>query len=938
MRRFVTLVVLLLFSIPFGVSISGCSKSVAPVFCNGGDSGITTGQATTITLTPLVYGISLNYAEIGQINSPTITDCKGSSVSVPAFTYGTTNMAIADVQPTTGRLCAGTWNRNSGGGIPDFTYCNPTNITGTAYVSASAAGVTSNALPVFVHPVVTSIALGPSQGNAASITGWSITSNTPTFFGQNSFYAGEVLTLNSFPVSTFFNGTTNAVVQASGLSSTQFTVNIPGFVEPNGSATEPGLAENCSTDPTTNCCPLATVNEVTANPYQVNSCVSQGTQTQLEARVYAGTGIPFTGLTTAGSNQITAVPSVTGLATGQTLTSPAFPSGTVITAISGSSPYTVTLSAKATVTNTTPILFNQTNISCQTGHLQFTVQGASSLTTVSPIVTIDQNGVATAEQPGSVLISANVANAASSAGVFSTCPPQSITLSAAGATGTSVVDDVNNKVALVATAVDANGVTLNGLQLEYVSTSPTTIPASSTVTPSFAGSAAITAICQPPLCNPASYNQIGLFGNGKPITSNSVNITAQGTNSTVLYMASTQSQDVVQIDFTTAVVGSPFVLPFVPNSMIISNDGNSIYFGSATGLMVLNAFNSLSLAREDVTSPGTVLALSPDQSTLVIADPIHQVTELESSSGGVITSYSGVGTHAEFTPDSQTVYITAGDQLLVYSVSTGWTSITPATSGGTAVTDVAVTVPSVGAYFAGSTTTARDYCAVSTPAASPPAQVGTENNVFFPSAESVGVATDRIATTNDGQHILGATTAGPDLIDLKVSIPSNNASGVPVSIACPLPGSPPLAFSSTFTSTALKPPTTTIAATAITGVLPTSDFGVPGVSGVAFITYLGSGGFLPAYTPSTQLTTYIPLLQAANAPAPTAPIAGVLSADNSMLFVGTSGDNLVHLISRSTLTDTSTIAPNLDAAPGQSVPAGTVVPANLLVQKPRRTT
>jgi len=52
MRRFVTLVVLLLFAIPFGVSISGCSKAAAPVYCNQGDSGITTGQVTTITLTP----------------------------------------------------------------------------------------------------------------------------------------------------------------------------------------------------------------------------------------------------------------------------------------------------------------------------------------------------------------------------------------------------------------------------------------------------------------------------------------------------------------------------------------------------------------------------------------------------------------------------------------------------------------------------------------------------------------------------------------------------------------------------------------------------------------------------------------------------------------------------------------------------------------------
>ena len=39
MRRFVTLAVLLLFSIPFGISVSGCSKGTPVVYCNGGSSG-----------------------------------------------------------------------------------------------------------------------------------------------------------------------------------------------------------------------------------------------------------------------------------------------------------------------------------------------------------------------------------------------------------------------------------------------------------------------------------------------------------------------------------------------------------------------------------------------------------------------------------------------------------------------------------------------------------------------------------------------------------------------------------------------------------------------------------------------------------------------------------------------------------------------------------
>jgi trimeric autotransporter adhesin len=786
MRRFFSLVVLLLFAIPFGVSISGCSHNVAPTFCNGGDSGVTTGTTTTITLLPKVFGISLNFAEIGQITTPTATDCKGANASVAAYLYGTTDMTIADIQPGTGRLCAGTWNRNTGGGIPDFTVCNPTNKSGTAYITASADGVTSNPLPVFVHPVVTSIVLG--------------------------------------------NPTTN-----------------------------------CTTDPTTNCCPLATGDVVTAPPYAANSCLSQNGTAQLVARIFAGTGA------------------------------------------------------------------NQTNISCLTGHLQYSVQGSTSTTQVSSIVNIDQNGVATAGQPGSVLISANVANAASSAGYFSTCPPASIQLTAAAATTNPVVLNLNNTQPLVATVLDTNNTTLTGLSLEYVSTTPSTINAGGgTVIPFFAGSASITAICQPGTCNPASYSQIGLFGNGKPITSNPVNFITPGTNSTVLYMASTQSQYIVPKDFTSNATGAPFLLPYYPNSMVISQDGSTIYLGSLSGLITLSAVNTLSVTRIDATSPGVMLAVSPDGSTLVLTDPLRQTVSLESSSGNLITTFGGVGTHAVFAPDSQTVYITTGtvttpangttpaviapsDTVLVYSNFTGWSQVTNSVPA----LDATVTVPAVGAYFAGSTTTARGYCAISTPTTV--AGVTSVANAFYPPADTAPVPTDRIAATFNGLHILGATAAPKaTLNDLLVKIPSNNTTGAPVSVACPLTGG--LTFSNVPSTTVLSP----VTATAITGVIPTTD------SALAFVTYTGSGGVLPVYTPSASgpgTMTYVPLSGTA-----TAPIIGTESADNSQFYVGTSGDNLVHVINRSTLTDSSTLAPNLPSV------TGGIAPVNLIAQKPRKTT
>lgn len=769
MRRFFSLVVLLLFALPFGVSISGCSHNTAPVFCNGGDSGLTTGQVTTITLTPKIYGISLNYAEIGQIGSPSSTDCKGQGTSVSAYTYSTSDMTLADVQPTTGRICGGTWNRNTGGGIPDYTYCIPTNKSGTAYVAASANGVTSNPLPVFIHPVVTSIVLG-------------------------------------------------------------------------------GPSSNCTTDPTTACCPLATTGVVTAPPYLANSCLSQGSTAQLVARVFSGTAP------------------------------------------------------------------NQTNISCLAGHLQLNPENTS-------IAAIDQNGVVTAAQPGSTLISANISNAASSAGYFSTCPPASINLTTPGVTTNPALINLNNTQPLTATVKDTNGVTLTGLTLEYVSTSPTTIAGANPLIPSFAGAASITAICQPGSCNPAPYSQIGLYGNGTPIISNSVNVTTPGTNSTVLFMASTQSLDIVPMDFTSNVEGAQFLLPYAPNSMVISNDGSTIYLGSSTELMVVNAVNSLSIARTDTTSPGVVLALSPDNQTVVLTDPNRQTITLENTSGSVLTTYGGVGTHAEWAPDSQTVYITTGtvttpatgttpaviapgNGVLVYSTFTGWTALTDSVPAA----DVAVTVPSVGAYFAGSPTIARGFCPVSTPTTV--AGSTQENNAFYPPADTSPVTTDRVAATNNGLHILGATvTPKATLNDLLVNIPVG---------ACPSTGG--LVFSNVPSTTVLSP----VTATAITGVIPTSD------SSLAYVTYTGSGGVLPAYAPAASGTGQISYIKLSGTA--TAPIVGVGSTDNTSFYVGTAGDNLVHIINRSTLTDSSTLAPNL------TNPSGAIVPVNLMVQKPRRTT
>jgi hypothetical protein len=485
----------------------------------------------------------------------------------------------------------------------------------------------------------------------------------------------------------------------------------------------------------------------------------------------------------------------------------------------------------------------------------------------------------------------------------------------------------NNTQPITAVATDKNGTILNGLSLEFESTTPTTIPAGvGSVTPIFPGAAALTAVCQPPSCNPSPFNQIGLFGNGKPVTSNPVTVTAPGINSTNLYIASTNSLYIVPVDFTQPQIGAPVRLPFQPNSMVISNDGSTIYMGSSVEIMTFSAISN-SLTGQDNSVTGTVLAVSPDGSTLVITDPIRQFVYLYTANGtgGIQTQFGGVGTHAVFSPDSQTVYITEGDynastgvitpnnQLLVHSTFTGWYQ----TTSSQATPDVAIAVPTVGAFFAGNPTTARSYCPETT-TTTVNGQT-TTTNLFYPDAGVMGPTTSRIATTNDGLHLLGATTAG--FTDL--AIPS----GLPIN-SCPLADATPQTFQ---TNSVFTGPLPGVTATAITGVFPTSN------SQAAFVTYTGTGGVVPEYTPQATgagTLTSIPLSTAIGTPV--APIAGVMSADNQTFFAGTSGDNAVHLITKqadgSYKDVTTPIAPKLPDVNGN------IVAPNLLVQKPRKAT
>jgi hypothetical protein len=530
--------------------------------------------------------------------------------------------------------------------------------------------------------------------------------------------------------------------------------------------------------------------------------------------------------------------------------------------------------------------------------------------------------VATAHQPGTTLISASISGVSANVGYFSTCPPASITLSQpAGATNNTI--SASSPQPLTATILDTQGKTITGLTLDYNSTNPQQILVnnSGTVSTTFPGTATITAICQPPTCNPSPVNQIGKLGTGLPVTANTLSFNSTGLDNNLLWLASPQSLFFTPLDLSTNTVATPIKMPYLPNSMVLDQSGTALYFGSYRELMEYNVASGL-LTKEDTSVPGVVLAASPDGTTLAICDQIRQVIYLYTVSNGQSTSIGGLATRARFSPDSKNLYIVGPNTLYVHNTSTGWstyTSIPTATPPATAACvdtnpnnlagngaayspfcspDIAVTVPSVGIFLSGSATTANSFCYNNS--ANPP---------YTPPAGSFPVATDQLVATADGKHILGATPT--QLIDFSITV----AAG-----ACPLPTAAPLQFAPT-TSTAPLP----VTPTGIDQIVSSPD------SSVAFVTYAGgttAGAILPAYKPSAPGSiTSVPLIGGA-----TSPLAGVFSRDAQTFFTSTAGDNLIHIIDVPTLTDTKQFDPKLVD------PTGNPVPVQFLATKPRPTT
>ncbi len=615
------------------------------------------------------------------------------------------------------------------------------------------------------------------------------------------------------------------------------------------------------------------------------------------------------------------------------------------------------------------------------GNLSYAAQTTSAnagTTTSNTVVSIDPTGVATAKQPGAAVITASISGTSSGAGYFYTCPPASITLQANG-TSSNVTVQPNLAQPTTATVIDTKGATITGVPLTYTSTDQRTIGVSGTgsITSRFAGSSSVYAVCAPPSCNPAPVNQIGVNGNGVPVASNTLNVTSPGSASSLIWMASPNSQYFTAIDLSQNTSGSPVHLPYKPNSMVLDQTGSSLYFGSYRELMIVNATSTVgggvSSIAEDTTVKGVVLAVSPSNNEVVINDQDQQILYLyrpataSSTTGGtgsagtsgtpasIVTQYGGVGQRAVFSPDGTTVYIVGTNKLYIFNTFTGWSTesldpsnatpssgVCPANTGSDpnvggpanaaynvfCSPDVALAVPQFGAFLSGANTTARGYC--------PDTRTGAIDN--YPSAvpggaTGYGFAADHLATTTNGKHVVSATANPAELVDANVVVPTeasanaagacptstNTVNGATVTSTIPLEIANPNNFTQSLAA---------FAPSLIHQVVTSPD------SSLAVVTYeqanpTAGNALLPVYRiPAAGVAGALTPVKLTGAQA-TTPVAAIFSPDYSQIFVSTGGDANMHIVSTRDLTDTVQFNPNLPDGNGG------ITPAQFLAVKPR---
>jgi hypothetical protein len=285
---------------------------------------------------------------------------------------------------------------------------------------------------------------------------------------------------------------------------------------------------------------------------------------------------------------------------------------------------------------------------------------------------------ATAKAPGFTTVFATIGTATSVPVNFTTCAVQSIALAVTEATSTSktiiptVTDTVGNVISTVLTP--------GGIPLTWSSSQSASVTAASgSATGSTGGGATIVASCTPPTCNIGFSPSLPIYPEqAVPVILTPTGITT--TTTVTVYVGSTAcgtTENCVStvIPVTTpSTLGAAIALPATPNSFVFNRQGSKVFIGTDSGLAGARGLMELDSSSNTVTqftsTPGKVLAVSPDGTAVVVSDTVdtpNQVFVFDTTAGSN-TAFGITGaTAADFSPDSLKAYIIAGSTLYVYS-------------------------------------------------------------------------------------------------------------------------------------------------------------------------------------------------------------------------------------------------------------------------------
>jgi hypothetical protein len=381
----------------------------------------------------------------------------GTTVQFTASARGATNQVIGApiafsssdssvlTISTSGLACAGQWNS-----LSSPTVCTPGR-SGTAIITASAEGVSSSPVTVYVHERIDSIAITPvqppvsdclSQGQSltyqaiAYSRGTDITSTVGPFSWVQG--VASVVTLNTNPIGLPPNQIINeAVATAAGPGLTRITASAAGVTSP------PVNFETC---------PVQSIVLQVNGANDTNFTITKGSAKTITATVTDTMGVNLTKVNLTFSSSQPAVLTISqgGVETG--------PAGTVSTTLVGGADVTVSCTPPSCNAGIGPPAAYAGTIRpiYANSALSFNVTASSGSTAQSTTAFVTSSGCGNLFDCGTVLVPITVTGNQVGTGVNLTGPPNSFVFNRAGTkafigsrSGLMVVDPAASPISVV---------------------------------------------------------------------------------------------------------------------------------------------------------------------------------------------------------------------------------------------------------------------------------------------------------------------------------------------------------------------------------------------------------------------------------------------------------------------------------------------------------